>query len=249
MKTITTRIISKIRNLVDAIKNAFAAPYATPLPPFGPATMPYTNAVLLNLCGNDHGRALEVMRWLAGPLRAPGEKLPQALWVRGDQGTGKSMFFNDLIAPMYGAAAATISGNTFNGWFNGWASGKRLAVVDPFEYSFESIQRFKSLITSNRLHIERKGHAASMERNQLNMIFLSGSPDVLPMSGDTTRRFMVVDAGPALAHEYYAGMAEEIRQGGVQTYLQFLVEQLDNPFHVGDTDAPAGLAPQITGAA
>lgn len=244
MKTITTRIIGKIRNLVDAIKTAFATPHATPLPPFGPASMPYTNAVLLNLCGNDHGRALEVMRWLASPLRTPGEKLPQALWVRGDQGTGKSLFFNELIAPMYGAAAATIPSQLFNGWFNGWASGKRLAVVDAFEYGFESMHRLKSLITANHLHIERKGHAASIERNKLNLIFLSGQADVLPLSGDTTRRFLIVDAGPALAREYYVGMAEEIRQGGIQAYLQFLVDQLDMG-DVSTTSTPATLALQF----
>ncbi|MBY0243247.1 MAG: hypothetical protein K2X55_28470 [Burkholderiaceae bacterium] len=244
MKKITTNIIGKIRNLVDAITNAFAAPRATSLPPFGPASMPYTNAVLLNLCGNDHGRALEVMRWLASPLRTAGEKLPQALWVRGEQGTGKSLFFNELIGPLYGAAAATIPGQVFNGWFNGWASGKRLAVVDGFEYGFESMHRLKSLITANHLHIERKGHAASIERNKLNIVFLSGQPDVLPMSGDTTRRFMIIDSGPALASEYYAGMAEEIRQGGVQAYLQFLVEQLDMG-GVSTASMQAALAPQF----
>lgn len=245
MKTITTHIISKIRNLVDAIKGAFIAPPAMSLPPFGPASMPYTNAVLLNLCGNDHGRTLDVMRWLASPLRTPGEKLPQALWVRGEQGTGKSLFFNELIAPMYSAAAATIPCQVFDGWFSGWASGKRLAVVDGFEYGFKSMTRLKNLITADHLLIQRKGHAATTERNKLNFICLSGQPDVLPMSGDTTRRFMIIDAGPALAHEYCIGMAEEIRQGGVQTYLEFLMEQLDNPYYAGTAGTPADLTPQF----
>jgi hypothetical protein len=226
MKTITNRITFKIRNLFDLVKQAFAKPakptHATPMP-YGPVSMPYTNAVLLNLCGNDRGRVLDVMQWLAHPLRHPGTKLPNALWVRGGQGAGKSMFFGALIAPMYAESAINLPVRTFESWFNGWAMQKRLVLVEDFDFCAESAARTKLLLSSQHLKIERPGRAAAIERNQMNFIFMSGEQAALPMQAEL-RRFLILDSGAALPSEYYDGMAEEIRQGGVETYMDFLMD-------------------------
>jgi hypothetical protein len=237
MKTITTRIIGNIRNLVDAIKKAFAPLNAKPVQPFGPASMPYTNAVFQNLCGNDPERTLEVMWMLARPLRNNGVKLPQALWFRGGHGTGKSLFFANLIMPMYGTSAALLPIEVFKGSFNGWAAQTRLAVVDEFDCSRDSMMRLKHMITADSFRIERKNHTATIIRNQLNFILMSGDKEALPLHADE-RRFMILESGPALPPEYYAGMAEEIRQGGALTYQRFLLEQLPmEGLHTQDSPA------------
>lgn len=222
MKTINT-IKSSLNQLVDAAIAAFTLWPSKPA--LGPASTPNINALLLHLCEGDRDRALWVLRWLAYPLRDKGAKMATALLVDGVPGSGKSLFFNQVIAPMYdvGAVHATYMwGNAFNGWM----AGARLVLTEDFPPSQIDKMVLKHLLTSDEVYIERKGRVPSVERNKMNFIFMCGAGEMLP-GADQDRRFMVLEPSSTLPPAVYTAVACEIADGGIDAFHDFLTEQLD----------------------
>lgn len=224
--SIITTFSNAITSLAAAIKGAFSSPHPAASLPLGPATTPFTNAVLLHLCSDNREVALHVLRWLAEPLRKPGTKMPNALAVCGGPGIGKSLFFTDLVASMY-TQHAKISNRELSGEFNAWALNQQFAVVDDFDGNRENSARIKHLLTSDHILIKRKSKEPTLQKNRMNFVFLSGDMNAIPVASDDRRFFVVEAPTKPLPHEFYAGMAREIREGGAQAYLQFLIEQLD----------------------
>lgn len=220
-------IITTIQSAVCRIAAAIAAAYKTSAgqPALGPAATPNINALLLNLCDGDHDRALWVLRWLAYPLRNEGAKMATALLVSGAPGSGKSLFFEQVILPIYGNQG-TIPRQPINSPFNDWMAGKRLVLVDEFRATTSIISLVKQLISNSTIAINSKGYAEQVERNHMNFVFISGVTN--PLNRDSNnRRFMVIEPRNALPQVVYAGVAQEIVNGGIEEFHHFLRQQLD----------------------
>lgn len=220
MKLITT-INSALRRVAAAVASAFRFQSQ---PALGPASTPNINALLLHLCEGDRDRALWVLRWLAYPLRDKGAKMATALLVDGVQGSGKSLFFNQVIAPMYGSAAVH-AGNKWGATFNSWMAGARLVLADETPPSQVDRMVLKHLLTSDEVYIERKGRVPRVERNQMNFIFMRGGCERL--GSDQDRRFMVLEPSHMLSWSVYTAVVRETLNGGIEAFHHFLVEQLD----------------------
>jgi putative DNA primase/helicase len=221
MHTLTTAYT----RLVDAIKRAFPWIGAAPAPAAGPVSTPNLNAVLLNLCDGDNELAMYVLKWIAYPYRRPGARMAQALWIYGGQGNGKSLFFERAIAPIYASHAVTVR-NEFHNYFNEWVHGIQLAIVEEFNGERGAAARAKQMMTSDELVIERKAKAPLRMKNTMNFVFLSGDMNPLAPSVDG-RRFVMIDAPPALACEVYAAAAVEIENGASEAFREYFLKIID----------------------
>ncbi|MYM37237.1 hypothetical protein GTP38_23200 [Duganella sp. FT94W] len=211
-----------IHSIASAIKNAFAP--AAQKPALGPTSTPNINAILLNLCEGDHDRALWVLRWLAYPLQHEGTKMATSLLVGGVAGSGKSLFFDQVIAPMYGPRA--VKAHDIGSPFNSWMLGKLFAVADDFRTSSISPAKLKAMLTNSTTMIRSKGESDRLQKNRLNFVFLSG--DVNPLKPEACdRRFMVLEPNAKLAPTVYAAAAGEIANGGIEAFYDFLRDELD----------------------
>lgn len=222
MSTTTT-----IKSAVSRIAAAIVARYKTGAgqPALGPAATPNINALLLNLCDGDRDRALWVLRWLAYPLRNEGAKMATALLVSGVSGSGKSLFFEQVIKPLYGNRAITPR-QPLNSQFNDWMNSKLFVLIDELRLSPSIAPRVKQLISSPTILINTKGYQEKVERNSMNFVFMSGA--ATPLNDDTNdRRFMVIAPRKALPQAVYAGVAQEIATGGIEAFHHFLLQQLD----------------------
>lgn len=214
-------VTATIKRLLASIRSTYSLAPAAPA--LGPASTPNINALLLHLCDGDHGRALWVLRWMAYPLREKGAKMATALLVRGGQGSGKSLFFEKLIKPMYGNQA--YSADRHSSHFNSWMSAQRFVVVDGLDWMNQNPAQLKGLLTSSNVIIERKGSPAAVEANRMNFVFMSGAFEALPIdNGD--RRFMVIEQPARLPPAVYWAVAEEINNGGIEAFHDFLIAQL-----------------------
>jgi putative DNA primase/helicase len=211
----------------------------TPVRAPGPTTTPNINALLLHLCNGDHDKALFVLRWLAYPLRSPNNsKLTTALWVRGGQGAGKSLFFGSVVRALYShVESATVDDNALRGAFNGWLMSKRYVLVDDFDHK-RGLAEIKHLLTSDKLRIDRKGQERTLVRNKANFVLLSGDKDVLPFDPDN-RRFFILDAPAALPPAFYKSVLAELNSGGAETFGDWLRNDLDM---IGTNHAKTGTA-------
>lgn len=185
----------------------------------GPVRTPALNKVLLNLCGGDKVLAEYVLGWIALQLRRPGTKMPNALWFQADQGSGKSLYFERLVLPLFGAHGAIA--RDLSSPFNDWLRDARLVVLENNEPSANDLVKLKHLMTSDSIQVHQKAASPSRIRNRINFICFSGAYNVFP-ADESNRRFIVIKGGSALPAEVYAAAAEEIRNGAIYALGHYL---------------------------
>jgi putative DNA primase/helicase len=194
----------------------------TPPPRTIPTSCVNINALLMHLCDFDQFAYRYLLKWLAYPLQNPGAKMQHALVVNGAEGTGKSLFFEEVIAAIYGLRGHRLTAAKAFSTFNGWALNARYLVVNervPARYTAEA----KALVSNSSLEINQKGLPAQTVANELNLVFLSSSDDLMPLSA-SNRRFYVLEVPPPRDPLFYAAVADEIRNGGLSAFYEYLLQ-------------------------
>lgn len=207
----------------------------------GPAATPRINELLLHLCSGDRDKALLVLRWLAYPLTARnGKKLAMAVWIRGGQGAGKSLFFGSIVRSLYPRLeSSTVHGSALESVFSEWLQSQRYVVVDGFVPRLHS-EKAKHLITADMLTLHRKAKESLRVRNRTYFVFMSDDQG-LDQAGYDPRRFIVLDPPGPLEPAFYQAVLAELNSGGAEAFADWLKFSLDM---YGDDHADRG---QIAG--
>ncbi|MES2126680.1 MAG: primase-helicase family protein [Pseudomonadota bacterium] len=180
------------------------------------------NALLLHLCDFDHALRDWILCWLALPLQKPGTKMVTAIVFNGGQGTGKSLFFDAVMAQVHGGHARVITAPQFLARLTMWAESATYVVIDGSTFTNSASARIKQFITSSHLAIHRRYAPRLTQENTLNMVFLSNAADFLPASHQN-RRFVIVEAPPAMPSVFYRSIGAEIENGGIDAFREFLM--------------------------
>lgn len=187
-------------------------------------------ALLESLCGaedNVDECVAWILRWLAFPLQNPGAKMQTALLMFGEkQGTGKSLFFQDVIAPIYGEYGTVASQHQLDSTFTAWRSRKLFVLFEEVlsrddKYSHNGTLKY--MITGKSMSINQKNLPERTERNHMNGAFLSNEPQPIPIELED-RRFMVIEARAKQDQDFYDRVSDAINRGGVEAFYQFLLE-------------------------
>lgn len=179
------------------------------------------------MCGQDAALAHDLLCWLAWPLQHPGRRVKYAYVVHGGQGTGKSMFFEQLIMKIYGVEhSIQIGQNELESKYTGWLSKKLFVVcneVSTFANERKATKnKLKSLITDNVFTIEEKFMPIRMEENHAQFVFLSNEMQpVVPESDD--RRYAIIEFDTKMTADYYEALAQEINSGGAASFYHYLL--------------------------
>jgi hypothetical protein len=182
-------------------------------------------ALLWHLCDADEPTYLYALRWIAYPLRHAGAKMATGIIVNSAECTGKSLFFSQVVAQLHGNSGLVMAASGLHQVFNGWIVKARLVVADGM-LSHRNVERLKGLVAAHDLAIQRKGAAPCTIANQTNFVFLSRSENCVPE--DTgSRRFLILEAPPARAPQFYRAVAGEISDGGIEAFRQYLLRDLD----------------------
>jgi putative DNA primase/helicase len=180
------------------------------------------------LCNHNPAQQRELsawlLKWIAYPIQHPGAKMQTAVLMHGPEGTGKNTLFG-AVRKIYGRYAVQFSQVELESNFNGWASGKLLGIGNEVVSRTElyHIQgRLKSMITEPEWVINEKMLPARSEQNHCNFVFFSNRIDIAKLDhGD--RRYCVIWTPPALSARFYAEVAEELRNGGVEALHHYLL--------------------------
>lgn len=183
---------------------------------------------LYYLCGKDDDVFDWVVKWLAYPLQHPGAKMHTCMLFYGAQeGTGKNMFFEDVIQRIYGDEySVTINQQMLQDPFNGWLSHRLYCVADEVVSSADRRllkNQIKTMITGKRHTINEKNLARRFERNFTNFVFLSNENQPLLLD-EFDRRHMCVLVNTVHQPEYFKALASEIESGGVEAFYQYLLD-------------------------
>lgn len=186
-------------------------------------------ALLESLCGTEDNVdecVMWILRWLAFPLQKPGAKMQTALLMFGEkQGTGKSLFFQDVMAPIYGEYGTVASQHQLDSTFTAWRSRKLFVLFEEVlsrddKYSHNGTLKY--MITGAKMSINQKNLPERTEMNHMNGVFLSNEPQPIPIELED-RRFMVVEARNRQSKEFYDQIAAAIKAGAVEAFYDFLL--------------------------
>ena len=198
-----------------------------PLTPSPVASCARILAHLFLMCGSDYELAHDLTCWLAWPLQRPGKRVGYAYVVHGGQGTGKSMFFEQLMMRIYGVEhSIQIGQNELESKYTGWLSKKLFVVcneVSTFANERKATKnKLKSLITDGVFTIEEKFMPIRMEENHAQFVFLSNEMQpVVPETDD--RRYAILEFDTKMSAAYYEELAYEIHHGGAEAFYHYLL--------------------------
>ena len=205
--------------------------------------------LLRYLCSADRdpeGLYQWILRWCAFPLQHPGAKLRTAVVAHGPQGSGKSLFF-EVVMAIYGQYGRIIGQDAIEDRFNDWASRKLLLIADEVISRSEVYHiknKLKSLITGDWIRINPKNVAAYDERNHCNLVFLSNEAMPVALEEDD-RRHCVVWTPHEQPQAYYQAIRKEVAEGGIAALHHYLLHLDLGDFHAGtrppDTEAKTAL--------
>jgi len=199
-------------------------------PKASPALIQPILALLASLCDAED-RADEymewILRWLAYPLQHPGAKMQTALLMFGEkQGTGKSLFFEGVMLPIFGDYGTVASQHQLDSSFTSWRSKKLFVLFEEVlsrddKYSHNGTLKY--MITGKTMNINEKNLPARDERNHMNSVFLSNEPQPIPIELED-RRFMVIEARRKQDPAFYDQVKDAIAAGAIEAFYHFLLE-------------------------
>lgn len=182
--------------------------------------------LLQHLCGYRMDVIEWMINWIAYPLQHVGAKMDSAVLMHGDiHGSGKSMFWELCVKPLYGEYGTTLGQHQLESQYTSSRS-RRLFIL--FEEVFASNQKYshtgvlKHMITGKTQTIEKKFVDSWEEENHLNAVFLSNAIQPFHVEAHD-RRYMVVWPGEKLPDELKTAVSYELANGGLEAFYGFLM--------------------------
>lgn len=226
-------LFARIRSLIRVVVTLASTPPAA-LPPH----CSNINALAMHLCDFDADLYNWLVRWLAYPLRNPGAKMQTGLIINNEHATGKTMFFEDVIAAIYAHAGKAIVPHQLLEGQNQWLTTARFVVIDTGGYHRGLTQRLKRLITQPEIVVRGPDQYPYLMPNKINLVVLVNGTGFLPVT-TADRHCIVIESPPAQPRHFYRAVAAEINNGGIEAFRRYLVEELDmGDFNPGTQPPP-----------
>jgi len=190
--------------------------------------------LLYSLCSSEPN-CDEIFRWalswLAYPLQNPGAKMQTAMLFFGEkQGTGKSLFFEGIVKPIYGAHGATGGQHQLDAQYTHWRSQKLFVLFEEILSRQDKYSHFgliKHMITGRDQMVTQKFKDDRTEANHMNVVMLSNEFQAVPIEPDD-RRFLVTEArnplDPVLLKEIQAALGNGLSEAFYAYLLELPLE-------------------------
>ena len=207
--------------------NAFVG--TMPEPDYEPAPQWAIDAYMLhmlNLCNGDEGARTIVLQWMARIVQQPGVIPRWAIFMIGNEGTGKTMLLDALVAAI-GPENVRVSGSKAvnnEGGFMDWAAhGKLLGVINDFVISgrnmYETAEAIKPVISDDLVSITRKGKPDFMYENFAAYFASANNKSPIPVTRGSRRWYFLrtsrmddfVENQKTKAAEYFTHLVAAIR--------------------------------------
>lgn len=182
--------------------------------------------LLQHLCNQDHGLVEWLLKWLAYPLQHVGAKMASAVLMHSSQhGSGKSLFFEEVVKPMYGEYASTLGQHQLESQYTDWRSQLLFALFEEVlsrDQKYSHTGTLKHMITGKTMRVEKKFVSGWEEANHMNAVFLSNELQPWPLE-PSDRRMLVIWPEKKLPEHIKSGVLSEIANGGLACFLGHLL--------------------------
>lgn len=181
----------------------------------------------------------EVMRWVATLIARPEIKMAYALLlISSTQGVGKSTLGSKIIAPIIGRHnVSEPSENTIvDSNFTDWMAHKRLAICHEIYagHSAKAYNKLKSIITDDRITVNKKYLSTYTTENWLHIIACSNSERALRLENDDRRYLVPKVTEERMPHKYWIEFHQWLNKDGLNI-IKYWSEEFGNYVIPGDT--------------
>lgn len=188
----------------------------------------FLDHVRVNVAQENEAHFRYIMAWAADLVRRPTARTGISLVLRGDQGSGKTMFGKVLGRLMAHHYVLVDHPRYIVGNFNAHMASTLLLQADEGFWAGdkEAEGRLKSLITSDVQMIEYKGKDALRTRNYVHLLVTSNNRWVVP-AGHQERRFAIFDVGNQCQQNraYFGEIFAELEDGGYGALMHYLLTE------------------------
>lgn len=185
--------------------------------------------LLEHLCNDDPAVVDWILKWIAYPLKNPGAKMRTSILMHGDEGSGKNLFWENIVCQLYGEYGCVVGNDEIESQYNEWVSRKLFIVADEVVTRAElrnQKNKLKRLITGDTVQVNPKHLNARVEANRMNIVFLSN--ELQPLILDPSdRRYLVIWTPPKMEKQFYIDAAKEAQNGGIEAFYHYLLNEVD----------------------
>ena len=167
-------------------------------------------ALIKHLVKRDKIREKWLMNWLAYFFQGL-VKSPVALFLKGAQGAGKGLFYDDIIVPLFGKnQCIQVNDKTMKGDFlGGIVEGRLVMNLDEISSGIQNNKEFKNqlkALISNRAGTFQKKYVNTESETKLHAMILitSNEPKALEVESKD-RRLTIFETGGNIANEDFLG--------------------------------------------
>ena len=167
-------------------------------------------ALIKHLANNDEYRANYIVNWIAYFFQGL-KKSQVALVLRGNQGAGKGILFNDIIKPLFGSEyCIQVNDKTLETKFIGGILDKKLFFnLDEISHNVAGSKNIKNtlkaIVTNDSITVEKKNINTEEELKLYGQVLItSNEPYVLEVEPND-RRYTIFTTGNNLSKVNYLG--------------------------------------------
>lgn len=175
-----------------------------------------------HICGKDAARTAWLLNWLALPLQRNGHRMQSIVLSCGEQGSGKSLFWEHVVAPLHGEVGALPAHRLIEP-FNAWAR-RSLVLVDGYNNTLLSKQvvtAIKFSMSSEFVEINEKAQKTVRVKSAANFVLMSD--DKAPKELINSRRVAVLNAHGSISHDDFTAIKQQIQDGGLVAFKKHLL--------------------------
>lgn len=203
------------------------------------------------LCSGNKTDADYLKDWIAHLLQFPTQKPGVAIVMRGDKGTGKSLFWSSVIKAIGPLGLVISNSRLLTGEFNAHLHNRLLGLVEESFWAGNPADegRLKTLITDHEGMTEKKGVDATETRNYLRLVLNTNNEWAVPASEDERRYFVpqISRAGieaDLASGNYFSNLALQLNGGGLAAFLTKLSKRRIDTGKIRRAPAGVGLQKQ-----
>lgn len=188
----------------------------------------YLDHIYHNICNENNEHYNYILDWMAQIIQQPTIKTNHALSIKGDQGSGKTVFVNHFMS-LFGDSAEEISDSSIlTENFNSILANKLLIYGDEAFWSGDKKNRgkLKNLISSYTVRITYKRKDTITLPNYMRFIFTTNNDWAAPVENGE-RRWVTFRCGNRNLKDgvYFSKMEEEMKNGGYEKLMWILVNR------------------------
>jgi len=151
---------------------------------------PNIKELILNLCGGEIKNYDYFCKWVAWLIQNPLEKLPTAIILQGQQGSGKGTLKNLILDNIFGNNVQEINQTHLESQFNDYLLGKQIIVANEVMHN-DNRQTLpnilKNLVTDPEITINQKFKKSITGKNYTHWIFCTNSDNPIKIDKDDRR--------------------------------------------------------------